>query len=117
MLICDQCKVQLKKAVDLRKYIRDFDELYFARGIENIQVHINEASQSRPKGLRVTAKKNYKNINTGSGSKRLPIKKTMRNAQRPMQDLELQDKTRQKKLVKAGNEDAKQEDPGEDNKC
>ena len=117
VLICDQCSAELKTASNLRKHIRDYDELYFTQENEIIEDSVNEVSQGRPKGLRVTAKKNYMSIHIGSESKRLPMKNTERNAHRPMQDLELQDKAQQKKLVIAGNDEAKQEDPGEDNKC
>ena len=108
------------KTFDLRESIQDFDELYFEpkrqEENENMEDSVNEVSQGRPNGLRVTAKKNYKSINSGSESKCLPMKKTERNAHRPKPDAKLQLKARQKKLVKARNENAKKEGAGEDKK-
>ena len=120
VLICDKCSTEVKKTFDLRESIRDFDELYFEpkrqQENENIEGSVNEVSQGRPTGSRATAKKNYKNINTGSESKCLPLKKKDRNAHRPILDLKLQDKAQQKKLVvKARNENAKQEGAGKKN--
>ena len=106
VLICDQCSAEVSKTFDLRESIRDFDELYFEpkrqQENENIEDSDNEVSQGHLKGLRPTAKKNYKNINSGSESKRLPMKKTERNAHRPKPDAKLQVKARKK---------------NEDNKC
>ena len=113
VLICDQCSTEVKKTFDLKESIQDFDELYFEpkrqQENENIEASVNEISQGHLKGLRPTAKKNYKNINSGSESKRLPMKKTERNAHRPKPDAKLQ--------VKARNDITKQKGAGEDNKC
>ena len=116
VLICDKCSTEVKKTFDLRESIRDFDELYFEpkrqEENENIEGSVNEIGQGRPKGLCVTAKKNYKNINSGSESKCQPMKKTVRNAHRFMPDLELQDNAQQKNFVKAKQEFASEDKNG-----
>ena len=94
VLICDQCSAEVIKVFDLRESIRDFDDLYFEpkrqQENENIEASVNEVSQGHLKGSRATTKKDYKNINSGSESKRIPMKKTERKAHRPKPDAKLQ---------------------------